>query len=105
MQKKGEGGKVGELAERLPKGEFLWHHLCTPKKLGSLDFRKLKGFNMAMLRKQGWRLIQNPNSLISRVFKARYFPRTYLEARLGIHMEKYDCMGYKILSVEGVDGK
>lgn len=37
-------------------------------------FQDLSFFNIAMLGKQIWRIIQNPNSLVSRVFKAKYFP-------------------------------
>ena len=37
-----------------------------------------------MLCKQGWRLIQNPGSLVSRIFKARYYSSgSFLEAELG----------------------
>lgn len=33
-------------------------------------------FNIAMLGKQGWRLIDKPNSLCARVLKGRYFHDT-----------------------------
>jgi hypothetical protein len=37
---------------------------------------------MAMLPKQGWRLLQNPDSLCARILKAKYFPNTrVLEAK------------------------
>lgn len=35
-------------------------------------------FNKALLVKQGWRIISNPNSLIVWVFKNKYFPYTFL---------------------------
>ncbi len=39
---------------------------------------------MALLVKQGWRLLTEPNSLFSRIFKAKYFPQcSFFKAKLG----------------------
>jgi len=48
--------------------------LCTRKEKGGLGFRDLHLFNIAMLARQGWRLISNPESLCAQVLRARYFP-------------------------------
>jgi hypothetical protein len=59
-----------------------WELLTRPKSEGGLGFRDLYGFNMAMLAKQGWRMLINPESLCARVLKARYFPNSsVLEAK------------------------
>lgn len=50
-----------------------WELLTRPKPLGGMGFRDLRLFNMAMLGKQGWRLIEKPNSLWPKVLKGRYF--------------------------------
>ncbi|XP_019199718.1 PREDICTED: uncharacterized protein LOC109193311 [Ipomoea nil] len=50
-----------------------WDKLCIPKKYGDLGFKELRAFNLAMLGKQGWRFLTQPQSLVSRVYKARYF--------------------------------
>jgi len=55
-----------------------WETLVSPKAEGGLGFRDLHSFNMAMLAKQGWRIIQNPTSLCARILKAKYFPNTHL---------------------------
>ena len=39
-----------------------------------MGFRNLQAFNLTMLANQGWRLLSNPQSLIARIYKARYYP-------------------------------
>ncbi|KAH9726440.1 reverse transcriptase domain-containing protein [Citrus sinensis] len=61
-----------------------WDRMCKPKTHGGIGFKRLHMFNVAMLGKQGWRLLTNPNILVARLFKARYYPNTsFAEARLG----------------------
>ena len=49
-----------------------------------MGFWDLNAFNLAMLAKHAWRLIQNTHSLFHKVYKARYFPRnSFLKAELG----------------------
>ncbi|XP_019183755.1 PREDICTED: uncharacterized protein LOC109178674 [Ipomoea nil] len=61
-----------------------WDRLCEPKKKGGLGFKKLHDFNLALLAKQGWRIMAHPDTLVSRVMKAKYFPKTeFLEAQIG----------------------
>ena len=41
----------------------------------------IAAFNVAMLAKQGWRILSEPDSLLTRTLKARYFPRgSFFEA-------------------------
>ena len=39
-----------------------------------MEFQNLQAFNLALLAKQGWWILLNPNSLMTRVYKAKYFP-------------------------------
>ena len=49
-----------------------------------MGFKDIHSFNMALLAKQGWRLLTEPNSLFSRIFKAKYFPWcSFFKAKLG----------------------
>ncbi|XP_019168373.1 PREDICTED: uncharacterized protein LOC109164072 [Ipomoea nil] len=61
-----------------------WDKLCVPKKHGGLGFKDLRAFNLAMLGKQAWRLLTNTDSLVAKIYKARYYPKdTFLEATIG----------------------
>ncbi|CAN1121541.1 Uncharacterized mitochondrial protein AtMg00310 [Linum perenne] len=40
-----------------------------------MGFRDLHGFNLALLGKQGWNLLTNPDALVSKIFKAKYYPK------------------------------
>lgn len=46
------------------------------KSNGGSGFRNLHGFNLALLGKHVWNFLNNPVSLLIRVFKASYFPQT-----------------------------
>ena len=49
-----------------------------------MGFRDLRVFNLALLAKQGWRILENPRSLVHRVYKAKYFVKDpVLQAKLG----------------------
>lgn len=50
-----------------------WKHLCEAKEVGGLGFKEIEKFNDSLLAKQVWRMINNPNSICHRVFKARFF--------------------------------
>jgi len=53
-----------------------WEKLTQSKEKGGLGFRDLHLFNLAMLSRQAWRLLTNPDSLCGQVLKARYFPHS-----------------------------
>lgn len=61
-----------------------WDSLYKPKACGGLGFKDLEAYNIALLGKQLWRMIKNPNSLMARIFKSRYFRNSDpLNAELG----------------------
>ncbi|KAL8108439.1 hypothetical protein AgCh_024775 [Apium graveolens] len=61
-----------------------WERLCESKFNGGLGFKDLRCFNVSMLAKQGWRLLNGDNPLVTALMKAKYFPKMdFLNARLG----------------------
>jgi len=61
-----------------------WEKLSVPKVHGGMAFKDLSAFNLAFLGKQCWKFITEPDSLVARIFKARYFPScSYLTVELG----------------------
>ncbi|XP_071724798.1 uncharacterized mitochondrial protein AtMg00310-like [Rutidosis leptorrhynchoides] len=61
-----------------------WKRLSAKKKDGGLGFQSLEAYNLALIAKQGWRVITNPESLVARLLKDKYFKSSYfLRAELG----------------------
>ena len=64
-----------------------WKKLCKSKLYGCMGFQNLQAFNLALLAKQGWWILSNPNSLLAKVYKAKYFPYDdILNAKLGSNL-------------------
>ncbi|XP_071681896.1 uncharacterized protein [Lolium perenne] len=64
-----------------------WEDITKPKSRGGLGFRDFRLFNQAMLARQAWRLMTQPDSLCARVLKAKYYPRGELrDTRAGHRM-------------------
>lgn len=60
--------------------------MSKSKLFGGIGFRHLHEFNIALLEKQGWRLIKHPNSLVAKIYKARYYSEGgFLNAKLGVN--------------------
>lgn len=58
--------------------------MCESKFRGSLGFKDLKTFNVALLAKQEWRILQEKDSMLHKIYKAKYFPKVnFLESTLG----------------------
>ncbi|KAH9722904.1 putative reverse transcriptase/RNA-dependent DNA polymerase [Citrus sinensis] len=61
-----------------------WEKLCQAKIRGGLGFRDFSSFNQALVAKQGWRILHNPDALMSKILKDKYFKHTdFMEAKLG----------------------
>jgi hypothetical protein len=54
------------------------------KNAGGLGFKSITAFNYAMLGKQAWKLFTNPDNLITRLFKVKYYPNSdFLNSSIG----------------------
>jgi len=53
-------------------------------KYGGMRFSHFFGFNLAILGKQGWKLLTNQDTIVSRIYKTKYSLKTdFLGVRLG----------------------
>uniref|UniRef100_A0A803NVG6 Uncharacterized protein n=1 Tax=Cannabis sativa TaxID=3483 RepID=A0A803NVG6_CANSA len=72
----------GFLKDKASKRIMSWEGRHKHK--GGLGFKDLRQYNIALLGKQAWRLLVHDSTLVSKVFKARYFPNgSFLSASLG----------------------
>ncbi|KAA3456989.1 reverse transcriptase [Gossypium australe] len=61
-----------------------WVSLSLLKTYGGMGFKDIGKFNIVLLAKQGWRLVTNLDSLLGRIYKAKYYPHTsFWNATLG----------------------
>src|SRR5690606_33842440 len=57
----------------LPTRGIHWANVCLPREEGGIGVRMIHEFNLTLLAKQLWRLVQFPGSLVARVLKGRYY--------------------------------
>jgi hypothetical protein len=61
-----------------------WSKLGRAKEWGGMGYRDLEWFNVALLAKQGWRLVQNPDGLVAKILREKYYPHnSFMESNLG----------------------
>lgn len=61
-----------------------WSRMCVPKKYGGMGFIRVREYNIAMLGKLAWRVMTEPQFLVARLLKARYFSSgSFQEAVMG----------------------
>lgn len=53
-----------------------WRKLCQIKSVRCMGFRALDDFNRALLAKQAWCILSQPDSMLARVLKRKYFPNS-----------------------------
>ena len=56
-----------------------WDRIYNAKEKGGSGFRKFSTLNQATLAKQFWRIQNSLNSLLTRTYKAKYYPRNTLK--------------------------
>lgn len=61
-----------------------WDSMCMLKYRGGLGFRDMELFNLWLLARRSWRILQDQESLSSRILKAVYFPAAdFIDAEVG----------------------
>lgn len=61
--------------------------MCASKDCGGMGFQDIHLFNKALLAKHSWRIIKNPQSLMARVLRGKYFHEgDFLQAKEGSNL-------------------
>lgn len=61
-----------------------WDGICKRKSQGGMGSCKLRDFNISLVGKQAWRLVTNETSLVTRIYKACYYPNSsFLTSEIG----------------------
>lgn len=61
-----------------------WERMSSRKTDGGMGFRRVRDFNIDLHGNQALRPLVNPEKLVFRVFKARYYPPdSFLTAKIG----------------------
>lgn len=82
----------GEVREENASQLGLHDIMTRPKYMGRLGFWDLEIFNLALLARQAWRIMSDPESLSAKTMKVVYFPDfSLLEAKLGNHPSQILC--------------
>lgn len=85
---KGENKKIHWLS---------WDKISEKKHNGGLGFKDLRCYNLALLAKQGWRLLNGGDSLLRRVLKTKYYPRSsILKAQCFMDLEEHFAKEYRV---------
>lgn len=74
----------GQKADEKKLHWIAWSKMCEAKELGGLGFKNMECFNKALLAKQSWCILSQPQSLLACVLKGKYFPySSFLQANQG----------------------
>lgn len=71
-----------------------WNLLCLSKKEGGMGFRDMELFNLFLLAKQAWRILNYPHLLVYRLLKANIFPHVILCKRSSEIVQRIRGEGY-----------
>jgi len=61
-----------------------WKRMGKNRESEGLGYTDLEVFNLALLAKQGWRILTLSETLVARVYREKYFPRVcFLQSNIG----------------------